>query len=155
MTSKNKVKKSVVNDLLERRRKLKSKQVVSERDEEEIELIEEQVAEKCQEENRRKVMVNFGEMDGLDGNLVHRGIWKTKKKFFPKIKPSLPVGKKNQKGQLITNPEEWKNIYLDTFKYRLRHRRVKPGFEDLLEQQEELFKVRLEKAKEKKTPHGK
>ena len=97
-------------------------------------------------------MENFGEMDGVDGNLVHQGIWQTKKKLFPKIKPSLPVGKKNLKGQLITNPEELKNLYLDTFKYRLRHRPVKPEFEDLLEQQEELFKVRLEKAKEKKTP---
>ena len=152
VTSKNKVKKSVVNDLLERRRKLKSKQVVSERDEEEIELIEEKIAEKCQEGNRRKVMENFGEMDGVDGNLVHQGIWKTKKKLFPKTKPSLPVAKKNLKGQLITNPEELKTLYLDTLKYHLRHRPVKPGFEDLLEQQEELFKERLEKAKQKKTP---
>ena len=61
-------------------------------------------------------MKNFAEMDGIDDNLVHQGVWKTKKKLFPKIKPSLPVGKKNLKGQLITNPEELKNLYLDTLK---------------------------------------
>ena len=60
--------------MLERRRKLKSKQVVCEKDHEEIEEIEEKIAEKCQEENKRKVMDNFSEMDGLDGNLVHQGV---------------------------------------------------------------------------------
>ena len=64
-------------------------------------------------------MDNFSEMDGLDGNLVHQGVWKTKQKLFPKIKPTLPVAKKNLKGQLITNPEELKDLYLDTFKFRL------------------------------------
>ena len=35
-------------------------------------------------------MDNFSEMDGLDGNLVNQGVWKTKQKLFPKIKPTLP-----------------------------------------------------------------
>ena len=58
-------------------------------------------------------------MDGGEGNLNHLGVWKVKRKQFPKVKPSLPVGKKNLKGQIITNPEELKNLYLDTFKFRL------------------------------------
>ena len=152
VTNKHKKRESQINDLIERRRKLKSKQVLSEKDEEEVEDIEEKIAEKCQEENRQKVMDNFSEMNGVDGNLLHQGVWKTKQKLFPKIKPTLPVAKKNLKGQLITNPEELKNLYLDTFKFRLRHRPVQPGFEEILETQEELFKQRLEKAKENKTP---
>ena len=86
--------------MLDRRKKLKSKAVVSERDEDEIEVLEEKIAEKCQEENKRKVMENFSEIDGPNDNLIHQGVWKTKKKLFPKIKPSLPVGKKNLRGQL-------------------------------------------------------
>ena len=55
------------------------------------------------------------------------------------------------KQQLITNPSELKALYLETFKYRLRHRPVQPGFENLLEYQKELFELRLELAKENKT----
>ena len=40
--------------------------------------------------------------------------WKMKKKYFPKLKPTLPLAKKNLKGQLITNPEELKDLYMDT-----------------------------------------
>ena len=83
--------------------------------------------------------------------MQHQGIWKIKRKIFPKIKPSLPVAKKNIKNQLITNPEELKKLYLETFKYRLRHRPAQPGFESLLDDQEELFKLRLEMSKEIKT----
>jgi hypothetical protein len=90
-------------------------------------------------------------LDGNDDNLQHQGIWKIKRKVFPKIKPSLPVGKKNIKTQLITNPEELKKLYLDTFKYRLRHRPVQPGLESLLDDLEELFKERLEMSKNVKT----
>ena len=44
-----------------------------------------------------------------------------------------------------------KELYLQTFKHRLRHRPAQPGFEDLLDIQEELFKLRLDKAKKEKT----
>ena len=40
---------------------------------------------------------------------------------------------------------------METFKYRLRHRPAQPGFESLLEDQEELFKLRLELSKSVKT----
>ena len=110
------------------------------------------IAEKCEDANHKKVLDNFGEMNSADGNLNHQGVWKTKRKVFPKIKPTLPVGKKNLKKQLITNPEELKILYLDTFKYRMRQKPVKPGYESILSLQEELFKLRLEEAKKKKSP---
>ena len=74
-----------------------------------------------------------------DGNLSHHGVWKAKKKYFPKVKPANPVGKKNIKGQIITNPEELKDLYLDTFKFRLCHRSPAPGYEEILDKQEKLF----------------
>ena len=42
-------------------------------------------------------------------------------------------------------------MYLQTFKYRLRHRPIQPGFENILNYQKELFDLRLELAKEDKT----
>ena len=89
-------------------------------------------------------MDNFGEMDGDDGVLNHQGVWKNKRKLFPKIKPNLPVAKKNLKKQLITNADELKELYLNTFKYRLRHRPAQPGYEEIIDLQEELLRLRLE-----------
>ena len=145
-----KTKRSEINDLMHKRSKLKKKKLLEEEEEEEIIHLEKLIADKCEEKNRKIVMENFGEMDGADGILNHQGVWKNKRKLFPKIKPNLPVGKKNLKKQLITNPEELKELYLNTFKYRLRHR--PPAYQELVELQEELFKLRLMNAKDQKSP---
>ena len=52
---------------------------------------------------------------------------------------------------MFVNDKELKQLYLDTFKYRMRKRPVKPGYESILNLQEELFKLRLDEAKKKKT----
>ena len=61
-----KVKKenSEIHDLMNRRRSLKKKQVLEENEEQEITDIESLISEKCQEANRKKVMENFGEING-------------------------------------------------------------------------------------------
>ena len=151
ISKKSSKKKCEISDLMDKRKDLKSKEVIEEKDEEEIVNIENLIADKCLEANRKNVLDNFRGMERMDGNMNHQGIWKMKKKYFPKLKPTLPVAKKNLKGQLITNPEELKDLYLNTFKHRLRHRPVQPGYEEVLNIQEELFKMRLELAKTKKT----
>ena len=137
---------------MEKRRKLKKKEPFDEEDEFELKDLEETIAGKCEELNRRKVFENFKGIGGNEGHLNHQGIWNIKKKYLPKIKPSLLAGKNNLKKQLITNPAELKELYLQTFKYRLRHRPPQPGFQSLLDDQEELFKLRLELSKENMTP---
>jgi hypothetical protein len=141
-----------INLLMEKRRILKKKNSLNEKEEEELSKLELNIAEKCEDLNRKKVTDNFKANNGSEGDLSHQGIWKIKKKYFPKIKPSLPVGKKNMKKQLITNPSELKELYLETFKHRLRQRPAQPGFECLLEIQNELYNLRVELAKEDKTP---
>ena len=140
-----------LRQLLDRRNNLKKKEKLDEEDDELISFLEEKIADECEDENRKKIMENFNDLDGNNGNLNHQCVWNAKKKYFPKIKPTLPVGKKNLSNQIITNPEELKELYIDTFQHRLRHRPVKPGYEELLMKQEELFKLRLELAKLKKT----
>ena len=112
---------------MERRRILKKKEALEDHEEEELMKIELDIANMCEESNKRRVTENFKGIGGANGDLLHQGIWKIKKKYFPKIKPSLPVGKKNIKQQLITNPEELTELYLETFRYRLRHRPSQPG----------------------------
>ena len=128
------------------------KENLSEDEEDEISGLEMEIAEACEDENRNKIVDNFKELNGNSGNVDHQGVWKTKRKCFPKIKPSLPVGKKNWRNDMITNPDSLKDLYLDTFKYRLRKRPVKPGFESYLKIQEELFESRLKEAKGNKSP---
>ena len=82
VTNNHKVKKTEISVLLDKRKKIKNKTDLNEKDEEEIVKIEEKIAEMCQEGNRKKVMENFSDMDGADGNLVHQVVWKTKKKMF-------------------------------------------------------------------------
>ena len=53
--------------------------------------------------------------------------------------------------RLVTNPTELKKLYLDTFKFRLRHRPIKPGYENLLKSQENLFNEKLKCAGNNKT----
>ena len=144
-------KQSDINQLMAKRRILKKKDLLNEKEEEELVKLEEKIALQCEEQNRKKVSDNFKALNGKDGDLSHQGIWKIKKKYFPKIKPSLPAGKLNMKKQLITNPAELKELYLQTFKFRLRQRQPQPGFEELLEDQKELCKLRAELAKEEKT----
>ena len=117
---------------MEKRRHLKNKQDLKEEEEEELINLEMMIAEACEEANRSEVIENFKDICGDGDNLSHQGVWRTKKILFPKINPSLPVGKKNLKKQMITNPEELKQLYLDTFKYRMRKRPVKPGYESIL-----------------------
>ena len=51
-------------------------------------------------------------------------IWKVKGNIFPKIKPPLPVAKRNLAGKLITNSEELKKVYLKHFHHRMRNRPI-------------------------------
>ena len=73
------------------------------------------IAEKCQDLNKKKVIENIQEDAGKEGNLKHQGIWQIKRKLFPKGKQAIPVGKKNIKNQLVTNPDELKK--LESYKF--------------------------------------
>ena len=150
ITNKLKGKTKEINILMEKRRELKRKPVLNEEEEEKLKELEEIIAKKCEEMNKKKIVDNFKELEH-QGDINNQGIWKIKNKYFPKIKPSLPTGKRNIKQQIITNPEEIKKLYLETFKFRLRQRPVQPGFENILIEQKELFDLRLELAKSEKT----
>ena len=87
-----KTKKTKIKELMEKRNILRKK--TSSVSDDAIEEIEDEIATIVQEENKRKVMENFSDIDGSDEFLSQHGLWKVKRKTFPKFKPSLPVGKK-------------------------------------------------------------
>ena len=120
-------------------------------DEQREEELEKEIAETIDDINLEVVKKTLGVLDGKTGTVKHRGLWKLKKEVNPKVKPTLPVGKKNIQGQIVTNPEEIKDLYLQTFVHRLRDRPVKSGYEEIIKLKDELFKLKIKAAKQNKT----
>ena len=60
----------------------------------------------------------------------------------PKVQSAIPVGKKDRKGNLITNHKGLKQLYLKTYIDRLRNRPIKDDFEDLKTLKLVLFNLR-------------
>ena len=78
-------------------------------------------------------------------------IWELLKKNFPKFNSTVPVGKKDKSGKIVTNHENLKKLYLNTYKHRLRSRPIKEDFKKIKEHKDELFKLRLKLASSNKS----
>ena len=57
----------------------------------------------------------------------------------------------DSRGQVITNPEKLKELYLETYTHRLRHRPIKEDFSHLKKLKETLFELRLKLCKQRKS----
>ena len=66
-------------------------------------------------------------MESPDGNFGQLNLWKLKKKLSPK-QCDPPMGKKDEKGTLMTVPKILKDLYFRTYQGRLRHREMKEEF---------------------------
>ena len=69
--------------------------------------------------------------------------WRLLKDKYPKMLPAIPVGKKDQRGNIITSHIGFKKLYLQTYKHRLRNRPIKMDFEEILQLRTDLFNLRL------------
>ena len=58
---------------------------MSEEEENDLIKIESMIADACEDKNRSKVMDNFKNVNGNNGNLSHQGVWKLKKNIFRKL----------------------------------------------------------------------
>ena len=114
--------------------------------EERIKRIEEEIEKEVSEEHMKEVMKTLRELGGEEDSISGDGkqkMWKLLKKVYPKISPAVPVGKKDKSGNIITNHESLKHLYLKTYINRLRSRPVKEGFEDMKTLKMKLFDMRL------------
>ena len=117
-----------------------------------IEQIEKDIGEDITKENFKAISVTVNELGDkdLDGS-GRKKVWEVLKKKFPKNSIVTPVGKKDSKGNIITNHEQLKHLYLKTYRQRMRNRPVKDKLEHMKELKNELFDIRLAMAKENKT----
>ena len=96
--------------------------------EERIKQIEEDIGNKIVGDYHKDIMETIKEFGGDETSLDGSGrnkLWKVLKKKFPKIQSTFPVGKKDRKGNLITNHRGLKKLYLKTYTERLRNRSMK------------------------------
>ena len=114
-----------------------------------IKSVENELSSLLAGENLMKIKDNLQCLTNIDGSTAVSGVWKLTKKLFPKNSKTLPISKKNSNGRLISSPEELKDLYIETYVHRLRHRPVKPEFEELKCLKEELCSKRLELVKMK------
>ena len=57
------------------------------------------------------------------------------------------MAKKNSDGFLVSDPDSLKQLYVETYKQRLKHRIMRPGYEDLEHLKSFLFNKRLSLSK--------
>ena len=92
--------------------------------------------------NVQIVTSQLSELETLEGGFSQIGMWKLKSKLFPKP-PSPPMAKKDKYGNFITNQGALKDLYLETYTERLKHRQIKEEFEDIFKLKSLLWKKRL------------
>ena len=140
-------KETKMSKLFEKKRTMK----VNKSPDRDISEVEKEIAQEIAAENAKVVSDNFQTMGDATGSLNINSMWGLKNKIYPKKKPSLPTGKRNKKGNIITHPKGVKKLTLDHIKHRLRHRPIKPTLVELGELQDELFKIRLARSKLQKS----
>ena len=99
-----------------------------------IKEIEENIGKEVAEDFKKKIVETINELGGDETNLDGSGrnkMWGIIKENIPKSKSQFPIGKKDLKGNVITNHIGLKKLYLKTYQERLRNRPIKKEFEDL------------------------
>ena len=119
-----------------------------------LEDVEHFLDEHCGEKNAETLKSHMNNIECLDGNFSQLGFWKLKKKLCPQI-TDPPMAKIDSNGSLVTAPNMLKNLYVETYKKRLKHRIIKPELNDVYCLKMELLRSRLVLMKSIKTPRWK
>ena len=138
-----------LEDLFNRRKVLRQKD--DDKSKEELKQVDEELADKCAEENKRKIMEEIAGIDCEKGGIHSGKLWKLRKKLFPNSRDP-PTAMLDNDGNLVTDEKMIEELALETYKKRLENRTIQPNLNHLKQEKEELCKVRLEVAKENKTP---
>ena len=122
------------------------KQLIEERLENVEKLLKDNFAAKTAE----VIKEHFDTMKLSEGKFSQNGLWKLKQKFLPRpLDP--PMAKMDENGLLITSPNLIKELYLQTYKHRLRSRQIKDDLWDIFFLKLELWNSRHDELLNKKS----
>ena len=137
-----------IGNLLDRRRALKNK--LDDESKKELDKVEIELADKCAEENRRKIIDEIKGLECNDGGVNSGRLWKLRKKLCPRSRDP-PTAMLDTLGNLVTSPAIIEELAMKTFQDRLKNKPIKEGLENVKKDKEELCRRRLEKARNSKT----
>ena len=106
---------------------------------EKLDTVMDDIASNCAERNRDKVNDYFKNDEDTMENSSQLKTWNLKKKLAPKNTIEPPSAKRNSQGELTTDLEELKELYLETYRDRLTPNDVPEYLEDV----EHIFKIIL------------
>ena len=75
--------------------------------------------------NTNKIRIYINSCEVNDGTFSQNGFWKLKKKLCPSSKDP-PMAEYDEKGNLVTNPNTLKTVYLKAYTKRLAQRDIRP-----------------------------
>ena len=93
--------------------------------------------------NFEEIKNNFKNLSQDPENVNIQEIWKKMNKLWPKFTPTLPAGKKNHFGKVISDPKELKKLLAKEYKERLRTRPTRPDLNELEKRKNNIFKLKL------------
>ena len=118
---------------------------------EKIQDIEDKLSEKLAIENVKNIKDQVENMCNIDGEFSHINTWEIKKKILRR-KNDPPMGKKDANGNLVTNYEGLKDLYLSHFENILKNREINEELKSLKEMKETLWEERLKGLSKMVTP---
>ena len=111
-----------------------------------IKKLEEEISNLEAEVNQNIIKEQFQRYSQDPENVNLQQVWKTMNKLWPKVGATLPAGKKNRSGKIISEPSELKKLLAQEYKERLRERPVRPDLGDLKSRKRIIFKLKLKLA---------
>ena len=92
--------------------------------------------------NYEQIENNFKNISQDPENVNIQEIWKKVNKLWPKYSPTLPAGKKNHFGKVVSDPKELKKLLSKEYKGRLRTRPARPDLNDLEKRKTSIFELK-------------
>ena len=116
-----------------------------------LKQLDNEIADILEEEEKEKAY-KFKKHCVQNGSVSVKEMWNLKKRLWPKLKESVPTGKINHQGKLVTSPEEIKTLLHKEFNERLRPRSMNPYLKHIEELKIKTFELKLGEAKKKMSP---
>ena len=113
--------------------------------------IEDEIVEETASKNAEIVREHLESLETVDCNFSRLGMWRLKQKLCP-ITEDPPMAKHDETGNIITAQEPLKQLYIETYKNRLRNRKMKDEYKDIFMLKSELCLSRMEHLKHVKSP---
>ena len=115
-----------------------------------INEIDQNISQLTSERNLKIVREAVKIMENKEGGFSQGGMWKLRNSLVSKC-IETPMAKRDWQGNLITDRNMLRQLYLNTYKERLKNQDIKPELRDLYEMKMELWKLRLAESQNKKT----